>query len=324
MNDILGETTNINDFLKFFLCESSLDAFKLQKLDEETKVSQINIIISRMIDSVNNKMDVIDTRMIDNSMGSLVKVKDYHIVHEAIKQIKNMASGPHPIDDLIQLEKHILKHTEVYKKAYEDENKIGKWMYQTSVLNLYYGTMLIIANCVNINKEQNSNIYYINIAQDSSRVAMSYTMINIRSMNKLYRENKITEAMNNSYPHLNEEILTVFTGIALGLVSLVFVLYTIRWCVLKFFDIRSYLSGEFEIVSTYLEINSSIVKDQKVSKRQEKLAEKLNTLADAIKVKDITSDKTVKKTIKHEIIPELKSQGIKSIDTQKTVSSVIL
>jgi len=251
--EILSETTNIDDFLKYFLCEESRDILKLQKLNEEVKVSQINILIARMMDSINSKIDVIDTRNIDASKGSLIKVKDYNHVHDAIRQIKLMTSGPHPIDHLIELEKHILKHTEVFKKAYNDENNIGIWMYETSVLNLYYGTMLMIANCISVSKNPDSNQVFVNLAQNTGQISMSYTILNIKSMNKLYRENKVTEAMNNSYPHLNEEILSTFLGISIGLVSLVFVIYTIRWCILKFFDIRNYMAGEFDIVVTYLE-----------------------------------------------------------------------
>jgi hypothetical protein len=227
---LLLERVTLEDALEFFLCDGPHERHKVEALDEGVKLEQINLIIRRMLESIRVKQDTLDVRSIDNSKGDVRHVKDYDNIHNAIRQIRQIANGPHPVDDLIELEGYILKYSEAFKMAYDNENIIGIWFYEGCVLDLFYGTMLVIAQSIRSVKVSTG----IRLEADlSSNIAANYSIQNIRGKNRLFRESKVTLALNASGPFLQEFAFTsILGGIALGVVAVFTVVYVTRYAVL--------------------------------------------------------------------------------------------
>ena len=305
---LLLERASLNDALEFFLCEAPHERQKLELLSERVKVEQINLLVKRMLASIRVKQDALDTRSIDDSKGDLKRVKDHDLVHKALMQIRVVANGPHAVDDLIELEKHVLKHSEAFRMAYANENDIGIWFYETCVMDLFYGTMLVIAQSMRTVKLPNG----IRMEADmSASIGATYAIQNVRGKNRLFRESKVTAALNNSGSFLDEAgISAALGGITLGVAAVFLATYAIRWSILQFYNMRRYISGEFKIVASFLELNAATLSNKETARKQETLARKFNELADSLRIKDTTAEKTTKGDIKREVVPELKSGGI--------------
>jgi hypothetical protein len=327
------ERSGVHDALEYFLAEDARDRIRIERLSEDTKLDQVNFIIRRMLDSIRIKQDALDTRDIDDSRGDLHKVRDHASVHEALKQIRVIANGPHPVDDLLELEGYILKHSEAFRMAYDKENKIGVWFYEAAVLDLYYGTMLVIAQGIRTVKVATG----IRLEADlSANIGASYAMQSVRGKCKLFRESKVTQALNASGAILQEWGLgsvmagissmntaanSAYTGVvaamttplgmvATGVVVTLLVVFSIRYTIMQFYNMRRYIAGEFKIVANFLELHAATVGNQATAARQEALARSLNSMADAISIKNTTAEGTTKADIKREIVPELKQSGI--------------
>lgn len=306
------DSTNLEENIyRHFLCENALEFKKMQNLDEAVKVEQINIIIRRMLTSVQRKQDAIDTRDIDNSKGMLKNVKGYEEIHRALREIRTIARGPNSVDSLIELEKNLLEHSDAFRMAYNKENLLGIWTYQSCVLTLFYGTMLVIAKSIRTVK---TGIGIRLEAEMSADLASSFAIQNAENANKLFKDGRVTLAMNNGSNVVNESITGLLATIGLGIpaaIAAIFLLvYFIRIVIIKFFNVRKYIAKEFKIVANFLELNAATMDNRTVARRQEALAATFNSMADTLRIKDTTSDNTTKQEIKREITPELDKSGL--------------
>jgi len=316
LNNTLPYNFKTDSLLEFFLCEGTHEYHKVKTLSEETKSNEVNAIIRKMIESIERRIGAIDTRDIDKSRGDLTKIPGYQDISKALIQLKGMTNVESPVDDLIALEKNILMSKSGFSKVYSDSDDLGIYCYRTVVMDLFYGTMVLISNSIDIAKERSGIVVRSNPKADLGEF---YIFNNVKRFNELFRSGKIASFL-ESKPLQEMELLV---GLGVAIVATFIVIFAIRESILFFFKIRKNISKEFKVVSKFLEINSTSVGDKKVAARQDELSKDLLKLADRIDLeKDITANMATKE-VRQEINTEYREEGLKSPSVNKMESNLI-
>lgn len=309
----LNYSNDTSDYLKFFLCESPHELHKIDLLSEEMKTDQISFIMKKMLNSVRSKSELIDTRDIDNSGGDLKKVQGYERIRECITQLKVISGtiGASPVDSLIELEKNILKNQAAFMEGYKKDNFLIMTLYQTLVMDYFYGTMLYIASVVKPVRDANSFKLSADPRSAGVLVGKRRVFINIHKFNEAFKNGKIKYYFNKANDNLSEEMAFLAT-VGLAIAAVFFVIFLIRESILLFFKLRNNLSKEFRITSDFLELNSLALKktNPEVSKRQAELAKTFSEYADAIKIEAESADNYTEMEIKKEVRETEEETGI--------------
>jgi hypothetical protein len=280
---------------------------RIKMLTEEFKASEVNFIIRKIIDSIENKLEIVDTREIDKSQGSIKNVENYFKFMAALNQMRYMDPTSPLIKELVNLDKNINNNSIKFKNAYNANNKIIMWFYQTLVMNLFYGVSLVIANTIQaVSKQKSLQIEVVATQADKLKIYNeNYTFVNIRNFNKFFTSGKFDTLVKNKDIDkvIGEGVLDTIkdlTGIGpvgssiVGFIlkagSLVFsvyaILFLIRRSIFYFFYIRKSLSDELRVVSEFLDLTSELNENKELSEKQSKAAKFFNKLAEKLKIKD--------------------------------------
>jgi len=300
---------NREEFLEFFLAEGVHERHKIKALNETDQTEQMNLVVRRIIESINGKVDMIDMRSFDKSRGDLKKVKHYSQVSQAIVELRNLTGGQEPsVLKLVELESNLLKYKTDFTKGYNSNKKLVKWLYSTACLDLYYGTMLAIAHVADIVQTDTSITIQPNL---KSQISNSYLFNNIDRMNELFRSGKAREIFASEHEVMNEDFGSSMLLAAGAIAGVAVLVYLIREAVLYFFKLRKGMTREFKIVNEYLELNQAITSDRKVAANQRKLAKDVQKLSDMIAIESDTAEVNTIPEVRREINTEYKELGLK-------------
>jgi hypothetical protein len=312
------------DYLEFFLCEGVHEKSRLRTLTEDKKDFQANEIIRAMLGSISERIELIDLRFIDKSKGDITRVKDYKSIKDAINQLMNFVQSNtgtdsfYVVSSLKMLSENLERNDKLFKKFYSEDNNIGIWMYQSMVLNLFYGTMLAVSNIIDLIK---TNSGYQVMTNTKSRLRDKYVFVSITRFNSLINDGKLS--IYAKEPTFSNESGTILASLAFGVLATFIIVFAVREAVIFFFDVRNKISRHMKIVSQFLEINASSLKDKKVSKNQEKLAKDLLNLADQVNVSNDMAENAAKIEVRQEINTEYKGTGLEPPEDVKVSSSLL-
>ena len=171
-------------------------------------------------------------------------------------------------------------------------------LYRSLVCDLFYGTMMLIAGCVEVVRERAGVT-----VRASARAALGelYVFSNIRRFNESFASGRVDAFLGDEKSYLSEDVALLGT-LAFGAAACLAVIMIIREAILLFYSVRRSIATEFKIVAQFLEINSASLSDRNVARRQEELAKSIADLADRINVQNSMAESVARDQIRKEVV----------------------
>lgn len=297
----------------------------------EAELNGVNdTMISQLYKSAINKSHI-DFDDIPKSKGDITKYSGYTSMVQSIQVLNELSNKSKvKIEELDVVERalnNILGMKDLFQKGYALEKEFIMMQYCTLVASCVEATTSIISSYVdfvrNINDTEfrliNTKIYQGKLAID-----------NLRTFNKLYSNGEYVRVLNTVIKTGGESFVGAETiAVPVMIISAVIILVTsMREIIFYFYYSRMQVADYLETQATFLEMNKNNLRlntnmsageRNKIIAKQDKLAKKMLSLSDKIKVNHNITEKKVKTELNTENkgwkLDDVKS---KSVSTDQT------
>ncbi|ALN97950.1 hypothetical protein Bp8pS_271 [Bacillus phage vB_BpuM-BpSp] len=322
---------------------SSWTQYRLSVLSEEKKSAMTDKLVTKLFNDVKTKSLSVDFTPVSKSKGDITKIDNFKALEDAstflnrivttdpnkIKNVPDLKIASNEINTAIE---NIKRNKEGFKHAFDFNNIIGIFIYNSISVSLIQATSFVIAESVEYAKGN-----YEMMLKKSNNISKNNHLKAIMSFNEMVKNNhlkKIFKDLPSSNP-LNEglvsEIKDVYTDVSgriknlpgfvrktiaiLGIAG--FALTFVRASVYFYYDSRVRLSQYLNYLKEFTLMNASTVDPnaKKVIARQEKIAKNLEKLADIISVdQNVANNKSASEI-------EISNKNL-AIESQKSTDSV--
>lgn len=143
------------EFLHYFLVEQELlEEKEFQNLSETTKVESIREIAMTILDSINTKLDTLETTPIDKSRGDIKRMRELGSLQQAITQLETMIDrsektiSPELKQYLSQIIKSIMylnQYSKEFKEAYKNRRTLLILKYQSIIMSIFSAVSYLVS-----------------------------------------------------------------------------------------------------------------------------------------------------------------------------------
>lgn len=282
------------------------ESVKITKLSESEKTTMSIDVARKIYELASQKLPYIDFGDIPLSKGDLTRFTHYTTMTDALDILEEAFKGTQ-VPDIITVRQainNLIANKDHFTKAYIDNISGAVYLYQLTVLACLQSISLMISSYLNYVKNPD-NSFTVELAISTTKKIKS---IDTMCVNSLEEFNKF--CLQNGVKHMvygSKELLG--TSIALGgvisagaiAVLMILIVPVMRELIYQFYYSRTSISNYIETQVHLIELHNSVDNvDKKASKKQEKIASKLQKIADFIKVDVKGADTKAAKTISAE------------------------
>lgn len=267
---------------KALLESTSISEVNLNKLDEASKETMADKIITRLYRSIKKKSADIDFPDIEASAGDVNKITGYKDLKNSINFLAKCADKGHNVelkelcDDLMYADQFLTTYKKYFTKAYGKNNTILKSCYVSVVGIMIQLTAYAIAHCIDFVNDGTTIQCQARPRSPKLKNHSGYKCL--KQLLELMKKNKLDKNFKDCLS-LNEATI----GLAwLGVTLLV--LTSIRGIIYMFLTTRIKISEYLDMVKDFLELNQANVRDPQIKQKQMKWVNRLETLRDKISV----------------------------------------
>lgn len=316
----------------FFLSKATTvkEQREIRALTESDMKPVSDNLVSALYKSAVEKAHI-DFEDIPASRGDITKYKGYVDMCECLDIVERLAIKANTSIKEVNIVKksigNIVALRDQFTKGFAIGNQFMMLQYNTLVAACVESTSAIIASYVDYIKTVNAvEFKIINTKISSGNLFIE----NLEKFNNLVASGDYGKTCNAVLTGATNNILKegVIAMTAIVLASIAAVVIMMRQIVFKFYYNRMKLSEYLKMQAMFLEMNKTAVqssgnnlsaaKKKEVLKKQQALADKLNKIADKIKVEGSMADNTSKKEIKKDnnvyTLDDMKQTNIDSIE----------
>lgn len=288
---------------------------------EDYSDGEIDVLANRVAEIIEEKMKLIDTRDIDDSLGDIKRLSNYRSLSLAIDILKqgDLERADSVLEAIMMLHNLIRQNKVLFVKAYKESLHLGKWFYRSLVIDLIRAIAEYVSQVVTVTIDAGKVIYSINsraLDHTSDVFKRVFKQVNalknghyekIQKKAMIKKEIRDSDLINleegdvpsESFVIVNDGAAALTIAVIAGSIAL---LLLIREAITVYYKMRRSLVKELDIISTFLKVNAASKKglDPKVRERQKKLAEKFDSLARVIRVDSTQANKEASLEVNNE------------------------
>ena len=175
-------TTKQDEWLKTYLVQEGNDIIQYNKFSEAEKVNFSQEIVANIVKSIEEREDVLDTKIIDKSKGDITKLDNYRYIKTSLELLNNMQSVasnekvPY-LNVLNDTHNNLIKYSKDFERGYRTNKTVVKLLYSSIVLSLVQSISFVIATSMDYVKDPIGN--YESCLRYNLNKNKNYTTVNI-------------------------------------------------------------------------------------------------------------------------------------------------
>lgn len=273
------------------------------RLDESAQAMSKNEILSKLIRSSASRYKYIDFTEFDKSKGDITKFKYYTTLSDSLNVLFSTYKEVKEIALMMEMFNQLHSNKKIFKESYLNKNAVGVMIYNTLLLSIFEGTSYIITAMAEfVNKEDGMDIVIQQLHGTKSNVLMR----NLERINKDFVSlvDLVKETNIPGNRMLTESAVGGLVRGAIAVLSVGFkIIPAIRELLFLYYFARVKISDTAQIQADFLEANALRLEDagdEKIAKRQRKLAASFSKVASAFAVKHDNAENTANKEVNDE------------------------
>lgn len=264
----------------------------IMSMNEADQSSLLASLTSKLYDNIVSKVDDIDYGEIPMTKGDVTKLSNYDKLRECIRLLrdilKQFQQDTSPVDEISIALDNIIKHKDLFMRAYRLDVELPIIMYNNMVLSIINGVSYMIATSIEFIKTPNRDSFEVTlnkVAFAKTKSHMLYT--NIKRFNKCCSNKDFEKAMN----HIISHYVSKHEGAVLGTVGaaisglwassnifkigcvvalLTSIIPIMRELIFLFYYTRMRVSEFFDIQADLLQVNASNIENDETMDKTKK------------------------------------------------------
>ena len=264
----------------------------IMSMNEADQSSLLASLTSKLYDNIVSKVDDIDYGEIPMTKGDVTKLSNYDKLRECIRLLrdilKQFQQDTSPVDEISIALDNIVKHKDLFMRAYRLDVELPIIMYNNMVLSIINGVSYMIATSIEFIKTPNRDSFEATlnkVAFAKTKSHMLYT--NIKRFNKCCSNKDFEKAMN----HIISQYVSKHEGAVLGTVGaaisglwassnifkigcvvalLTSIIPIMRELIFLFYYTRMRVSEFFDIQADLLQVNASNIENDETMDKTKK------------------------------------------------------
>jgi membrane protein implicated in regulation of membrane protease activity len=297
----------MDSILEAAFVKKGTDILKIRELSENDKKTVASSLVLKLLTSTGKKYKDIDFSSVEVSKGDITKVYNAKNLVSSIKYLQNMQVPNKQLEVKVKTVSNtlsnLLKYRTQFKSAFSADNELAMMTYNTVVSSLIVAVSSLIASNIDYVEDSFAGSKPKFIESNDRNISLMYS--NLERFNGLCHSGKVSVVFKsgaNIQSNLAAEIAAIST-IVLG--TIIILVTLLRSLVFAIYTLRSALSDRLEFIAYFVEMNANSMdlrndRSGEVKEKQLKVAERLKSLANDIRVDDSISERKSRDDLRQE------------------------
>lgn len=275
----------------------------LLTVNEADKNQILVALTSKLYDHIIDKVDDIDFGQIPSTKGDITKLTNYEDMLDCVQVIKDLLveykQSTDSIDTIVTAIENIKRRKDIFEKGFRYNVEFPIVMYSTMVLSIVSSISLLITSSIEFIKSPNQDTFDLMVDKVGlGKTKDSLLFKDLALFNKSCSNGQIDESLEfiikKNIRNLTGLEPIVIAG-AMATITIIFnIIPIIRELVYFFYYSRTRISDYLEIQAELLEMNAYTIEHNEnmeeeerktISRKQNKIAEKLRAISNKLAVK---------------------------------------